>query len=130
MKESNTHASFMMERLSCTVAREVHWKCKGKPDLDFHGSKGIYSTLTEIVLTNSENVYEFDCQECRYMYLSILNKIFSLLAWNPPKSLYFPMPVKYGLDLSIFYVPVIYISKEQLTLRSFGWRAESDPSDN
>jgi hypothetical protein len=54
------------------------------------------------------------------MYLSFLTKIFSLLAGNPPTSLYFPMPVKYGLVLSIFYVPVIYISKEQLTLRSFG----------
>ncbi len=42
-----------MERLSCTVTREVHWKRKGKPDFGFHASKGTYSTLTGIVLVNS-----------------------------------------------------------------------------
>jgi hypothetical protein len=52
VKESNAHASRMMERLSCTITREVHWKRKGKPNFGLHESKGTYSTLTGIVLAN------------------------------------------------------------------------------
>ncbi len=41
-----------MERLSCTIMREVHWKCKKNPDFGLHASKGTYSTLIGIVLAN------------------------------------------------------------------------------
>jgi len=52
VKESNVHASRMMERLSRMVTREVHWKRKGNLDFGLHASKGTYSTLTRIILAN------------------------------------------------------------------------------